>query len=139
MGSGRYIADWNIAGKVDELHELAMDYGTAVIDWYTDDYLGEFYAFYEIRDKSAALVPYPVDFREALKITCGEYRWEQIAEKTESLFGLPKRILVFDNEKTVTEQLAMGEGGVGPFYFVFDLLFCEYEGFTLCFISGSND
>lgn len=28
---------------------------------------------------------------------------------------------------------------LAPFFFVFDLMFCEYEGFTLCFLSGSNN
>ena len=98
----------------------------------------EFYDFYEIKNRKAKLVPSTEGFEETLKNVSGEYSWEAIAEKTESLFGLPVRVTVFDNDEKLREELE-GPEGLAPFFFVFDLMFCEYGEYTLCFISGSNN
>ena len=45
---------------------------------------------------------------------------------------------VFDNNVKLREELE-GPDGLSPFFFVFDLMFCEYGEYTLCFISGSNN
>ena len=126
--------------KVDALEELAMGYGTAVFELFAEDYLTEFYDLFRIRDRSPKLIPFEVSFREALRLSCGEGRFEAVAETAERLFGLPKRIMTFSepDQKALTERLG-GRRGRAPFFFVFDLLFCEYEGFALCFIPGSND
>ena len=64
--------------------------------------------------------------------------WRSIAEETERLFGLPKRVMVFDDDNALREELG-GRKGLGPFFFHFGIMFCEYEGFTHCFISGTNN
>ena len=122
----------------DLLDDFAMVYETAVIPFSSGDYLTEFYDFYRIKNRKASLVPSPDGFYETLKEVSGDDRWQPIAEKTESLFGLPTRVTVFDDHTQLRENLG-GRRGLSPFFFVFDLMFCEYEDFTLCFMSGTNN
>ena len=130
--------DPDVVRKVDRLDELAMGYETGVIDLYEDDYLTEFYTFYEIKNRNLKLIPSPEGFYEAMNDVSGYTRGEPIAREAERLFGLPKRIMVFEDSRTLVEELG-GRWGLGPFFFVFDVMFCEYEGFTLCFLSGTNN
>ena len=132
------VADKDWKAKLKLLNNLAMRYEVAVKPLYEKDYLKEFYEFYEIRNRKAKLVPAEEGFEETLKKVSGEYRWEAIAEKTKCLFGLPLRVTVFDNDAKLRGELE-GPGGLSPFFFVFDLMFCEYGEYTLCFISGSNN
>ena len=132
------IADKHWNAKLKLLDDLAMRYEVAVKHLYEEDYLKEFYDFYEIKNRKAKLVPAEEGFEETLKNVSGEYRWEAIAEKTKSLFGLPLRVTVFDDDTKLKEELE-GPDGLAPFFFVFDLMFCEYGEYTLCFISGSNN
>ena len=132
------IADKDWKAKLKLLDDLAMRYEVAVKPLYEEDYLKEFYDFYEIKNRRAKLVPAEEGFEETLKNVSGEDSWEAIAEKTESLFGLPVRVTVFDNNAKLREELE-GPEGLSPFFFVFDLMFCEYREYTLCFISGSNN
>jgi len=125
--------------KVKILHVLAMEYEVAVIPLFEEDYLNEFYDFYEIKNRKLKLAPSEGDFNESLKNLSGEYRWESIAGKAKSLFGLPARMMVFDGDTGGLRDKLGGCKGLSPFFFVFDLLFCEYGGFTLCFICGSNN
>ncbi len=128
--------DWK--AKLKLLDDLAMRYEVAVKPLYEEDYLKEFYDFYEIKNRKAKLVPAEEGFVETLKNVSGEYRCEAIAEKTKSLFGLPLRVTVFDDDTKLKDELE-GPEGLAPFFFVFDLMFCEYGEYTLCFISGSNN
>ena len=128
--------DWK--AKLKLLDELAMRYEVAVKPLYEEDYLKEFYDFYEIKNRRAKLVPAEEGFEETLKNVSGEDSCEAVAEKTKSLFGLPVRVTVFDNNVKLREELE-GPDGLSPFFFVFDLMFCEYGEYTLCFISGSNN
>lgn len=128
--------DWK--AKLKLLDELAMRYEVAVKPLYKEDYLKEFYDFYEIKNRNAKLVPAEEGFEETLKNVSGEDSCEAVAEKTKSLFGLPVRVTVFDNNVKLREELE-GPDGLSPFFFVFDLMFCEYGEYTLCFISGSNN
>ena len=129
--------EWN--DKLDLLEDLAMGYEVGVIPFFEKNYLQEFYDFYEIRHRSGRLIPAEAGFEESLRDVSGEYRWEAIAEKALELFGRPFRVMVFDTyDPGLTEELG-GTRGLSPFFFVFDMIFCEYEGFTLCFMSGSNN
>ena len=132
------IADKHWNAKLKLLDDLAMRYEVAVKPLYEEDYLKEFYDFYEIRNRKAKLVPAEEGFEETLKNVSGEYRWEAIAEKTTSLCGSPLRVTVFDDDTKLKKELE-GPDGLGPFFFVFDMMFCEYGEYTLCFISGSNN
>ena len=132
------IADKEWKAKLKLLDDLAMRYEVAVKPLYEEDYLKEFYDFYEIKNRRAKLVSAEEGFEETLKNVSGEDRWEAIAEKTKSLFGLPFRVTVFDDDTKLKEELE-GSDGLAPFFFVFDLMFCEYGEYTLCFISGSNN
>lgn len=127
-----------ILDKVELLDQLAMVYETAAIPFEAGDCLGEFYDFYQVRDRGARLVPSPESFRERLRLLSGDGRWEPIADKTERLFGPPARVLEFDDDSTVREELE-GPDGLAPFFFVFDVMFCAYEDFTLCLMSGTNN
>ena len=124
--------------KVDKIYDLAMEYEVAVIPFFEEDYLEEFLDFYEIKTRDLKLIPEEGSFDEALRDVCGEYRWEVIAEKAKRLFGLPDRIMAFEDMTDLKEELE-GPDGLAPFFFVFDLMFCEYEGFTLCYMSGTNN
>ena len=128
----------NIGNQIVALNELTMSFEVSVQALYAEDYLTEFYDFYEIRNRQHQLVPSPDSFHDALKELSGDGVWRRIAEYTEYLFGEPKRVTVFDDVGDVIGELE-GEDGLAPFWFVFDLMFCEYDGFTLCFISGSNN
>ena len=132
------FADKDWKAKLKLLKDLAMRYEVAVKPLYEKDYLKEFYDFYEIRKRKEKLVPAEEGFEETLKNVSGEYRWEAIAEKTKSLFGLPLRVTVFDDITKLRDEME-GPEGLAPFFFVFDLMFCEYGEYTLCFISGSNN
>ena len=110
--------------KVDKIYDLAMGYEVAVIPFFEEDYLEEFLDFYEIKTR--------------LRGVSGEYRWEAIAEEAKRLFGLPDRIMVFEDMTNLKEELE-GPDGLAPFFFVFGLMFCEYEGYTLCYMSGTNN
>ena len=127
--------------KVQELHELAMKYEVAVVPFFEKDYLKEFCDFYRIRNREAKLIPSEENFDGSLRDLSGEYRWEEIAKKAMDLFGLPERIMVFDMNDSfdrLRDELG-GRRGLSGFFFVFDVMFCEYDGYTLCFICGSNN
>ena len=132
------LTDKELSNRIETLDDLAMKYETAVQAFKSVDYLKEFYDFYEIQNRDHKLVPSPYPFSEALKELSGDDVWEKIAAKTVCLFGEPKRITVFDDYKEVIDELE-GENGLAPFFFVLDLMFCEYDGFTLLFISGTNN
>ena len=126
--------------KAEELDELAMLYEVSVMPLFEKDYLKEFYDFYRIRNRKAKLIPSEEDLDGSLRDLSGEYRWKEIAEKTKSLFGLPERIMVFsiDDLEHLKDELG-GRRGCSGFFFVFDVMFCEYDGYTLCFICGTNN
>lgn len=124
--------------KLSRLNELSMKYETSVTAFTSENYLIEFCDFFEVKNKGLKLVPSPYGFKEALKELSGYDVWQPIAETTESLFGLPERVTVFDDDSKLIEELE-GADGLAPFYIVFDLMFCEFDGFSLCFISGTNN
>lgn len=133
------IDNKDLINKADELDGLAMVYETAVIDFSPDNYLQEFYDLYRIRNRNHKLIPSPDGFEEEMATCCGANRSGPILEKTVELFGVPKRVMIFEDEKRIVDQLEMGGRGFGPFFFIFYVMFCEYEEITLCFISGSNN
>ncbi len=133
-------AEQAVKEKVRQLGRLTMKYETSVNLFPAENYLDAFYDYYEIRGRSHRLVPSPDSFRDALREVSGYDVWEPIAEETESLFGTSSRVMIFDDDalSALKEELN-GPDGLAPFFFVFDLMFCEYEEFTLCFLSGSNN
>ena len=124
--------------RFDLIHEIAMEQGTAVIPFFHEEYITEFYDFYRVRNRNGTLTSVKEGFVLGLEEVCGVPYGDVIAEKAEELFGKPGRLTVFEDMKPLKEELE-GPRGLGPFFFVFDILFAEYDGFTLCFISGSND
>lgn len=130
--------DETILDKVEQLDRLAMVYETAAIPFEPGGCLGEFYDFYQIKGRGARLVPSPEPFRGRLRELSGYDRWAPIADEAERLFGTPARVLEFDDDSTVRDELE-GPDGLAPFFFVFDVMFCEYEAFTLCLMSGTNN
>ena len=132
------LNDKTITDKVGILDELAMAFEVSVIAFPAEDYMREFCDFYEIKNRDLKLIPSPNPFREALRELAGDDVWRPIAEQAESLFGAPKCVKVFEDDKALRDELE-GPDGLAPFFFVFDLMFCEYEGFTLCYISGTNN
>ena len=128
-----------IIEKAGKLDDFTIDYGTAVLALPFADYCAEFCRFYRIGKPKFGLVPSPDGFRGTLREVCGYSVWEPIAEKTEEIFGVPDRVTVPDDVRKPLDRLEMCGGGLGPFYCMFDIMFCEYDGFVLCFMSGSND
>lgn len=130
---------WDV--RWEELDDFAMVYETAVIPFSRENYLTEFFDFYRIKNRSAALVPSEDSFREALREVSGDSVWEAIAGEAERLFGTPERVMVFPDDAAfrALRDALEGPRGLAPFFFVFDMMFCEYEGFTLCFMSGTNN
>ena len=124
--------------RFDQIYESAMEQGTAVIPLFHEDFITEFYDFYRVRNRNGKVKPLPEGFVLGLREVCGVPYGDVIAEKAEELFGMPGRVTTFEDVKEVKEELE-GPRGLAPFFFVFDILFAEYDGFTLCFISGSND
>lgn len=121
-----------------ELDELTMGYETAVILLPEQGYREAFFRLYRIKDRTRRLIPASENFRQALREVCGDSVWQPIAEGAEALFGTPRQVLYFEEEEKLREELE-GPRGLAPFFFVFGMMFCEYEGFTLCFMSGTNN
>ena len=90
-------ADPELFRKAAELDELAMGCETAVQPLLAEDYVKEFYDFYRIRDRKRKLIPSEDIFEQALMEVSGYDVWRPISEETERLFGLPKRVMVFDD------------------------------------------
>ena len=124
--------------RFDRLNQLALVYEVSVTPFFEADYLAEFYDFYRVKDRHPRLIPAEGDFRQSLKDLCGERGWEAIAAETEGLFGPPKRVMVFDDAEKLRQSLGGPRGCVG-WFFVFDLMFCEFGDFTLCYICGTNN
>ena len=123
--------------KLRELDDFSMKYEVAVHAFGTENYSEEFFDLYEIKNRTPEPMALPDSFIEIAVERCGEFCLP-VAEKAVSLFGEPKRVTVFDNDSALKEELE-GALGLAPFFFVFEILFCEYEGLTICFISGSNN
>ncbi len=121
------------------LDDFAMDHETAVTWLPAGDYLKAFCDLYRIRRRDFRLVPSAQGFYERLREMCGDRRGIAVAEMAERLFGMPGRVADFEDAGPAIDQLETSGGGLGPFYCVFDVMFCEYEGFALCFISGTNN
>lgn len=138
MHAGFESLDPDVREKAALLDELAMRYETAVQVLPGAGYLEAFLDFYEVKNRGQRLVPAEGSFREALREVCGDEVWEPIARQTEALFGTPERVTVFEDDAALRDELE-GPEGLGPFFFLFDLVFCEYGPFTLCFISGTNN
>ena len=47
--------------------------------------------------------------------------------------------MVFDGATADLCEALGGRRGLSPFFFVFDMMFCEYPECTLCFMSGTNN
>ena len=124
--------------KCSRLDKLSMYYETSVQLLPGSGYLEAFWDFYEIKDRTQRLAPTEGSFRENLRELSGDDVFAPIADLTEELFGLPERVTTVGELEALREELD-GPDGFGPFFFNFDLLFCEYGTFTLCFISGTNN
>ena len=131
--------DRSVLDRAVALDKLSMGYETAVYALAGVDYTADFYKTFRVRkNRNGKLIPHPEGtFRGALRELAGDDVWEPIAEETERLFGTPLRVTAFENDEALREEL--GPKGYAPFFFVFDLMFCEYGTFTLCFISGTNN
>lgn len=130
-----------IFDRTDALNEISMVYEVHVVPLFKADYLKEFYDFFRVRTRKAKLLLSEGGFDDALKELAGEYRWEETAGKTKELFGPPARVTAFAEDESfykLREELG-GRRGCSGFFFVFDVMFCEYEGFTLCYICGTNN
>ena len=132
------MMEQDLRDKLDALNELAMVYETSVRIYPPENYLECFYDLYEIKSRNQNLIPADGSFYETLREVSGYDVWQPIAEKTEELFGGPERVMVFDDDTVLRDELE-GPDGLAIFYFVFGFMFCEYEDFTLCFMSGSNN
>ena len=128
----------DLDSRVKQLNELSMVYETSVCMFSAKDYLQEFLDLYEIKNRDLKLIESPESFRGTLCEVSGSDVWQPIAEKTVELFGEPKRVMIFEDDTSLRGELE-GPYGLGPFFFIFDIMFCEYEYYTLCFISGSNN
>lgn len=124
--------------NVWKLGDLTMEYEVAVIPFSSGNYPEEFYHFYKIRNRDHKLVPVADSYYVELKELATYDGWREIIEQTKTFFGVPKCIKVFEDSPTLLEELE-GPFGLAPFFFVDDLLFCEYDHLTLCFISGTNN
>ena len=130
--------DPSLREKVDRLDDLAMYYETAVQLFPAAGWLETFFDFYEIKHRDLKLIPAEGGFRETLREVSGDDVFSPIADLTEELFGTPERVLVFEDSSALCDELD-GPDGLGPLFFIFGVMFCEYEGFTLCFLSGTNN
>ena len=132
------FVDNNTSEKATTLNDLTMKYEVAVIAFSADRYLNQFEDFYEIKNRNHRLIPSSLPFYDAFRELCGDDSFRQIAEMTEIMFGKPKSVMVFENIGSLINELE-GPDGLAPFFFVFDLMFCEFEDLTLCLISGTNN
>ena len=126
--------------KVLPLDEFSKGYETSVTLLTEEDYLTEFFDWFHIRkNRDAELIGSPDGgFRESLREVSGYDSAEIIADRTEELFGTPRRITVFRDDSAIRDEL-VGPRGYAFWFFVFGIMFCEYDCFTLCFMSGTNN
>ncbi len=127
-----------LLNRANQLDRLAMRYETAVQALPAENYLDAFFDFYEIKNRDLTLIPGEGSFRENLRELSGDDVFTPIADLTEELFGTPERVMVFEDSAALCDELD-GPDGYGPMFFIFGMIFCEYEGFTLCFMSGTNN
>ena len=111
-------AEQALKEKVRQLGRLTMKYETSVNLFPAENYLDAFYDYYEIRVRPHRLVPSPDSFRDTLREVSGYDVWEPIAEETESLFGTPSRVMIFDDDalfrvvkRFVKRRAVCSEGG----------------------------
>ena len=130
--------DKDILEKVLDLDKLAMDSEISVYHFSSGDYLSEFYEWFKIRNRDHRLKASTGDFYEELGDLCGRDTYRLLADKTVEFFGLPERIVRFEDGTGPKEELE-GPDGLAPFFFVFNMMFCEYKDLTLFFISGTNN
>ena len=122
-----------------ELNTFAMEHEIAVVSFTEEDYLQAFRDFYEIsEDLDLELVSSDEGLYRGLEDLAGEESGDAVAAETERMFGLPSAVTFIRDAEELLEELE-GVDGLAPFFFVFDILFCEYDGFTLCFICGTNN
>ena len=124
--------------KIWKLGNLAMECEVAVIPFSSGGYLGEIYRYNNIRNRDQKLIPASDSFRAELKELGSYDGWREIIEQTKGCFGMPNDIKVFEDAPVLINELE-GPFGLAPFFFVDDMIFCEYDDFTLCFISGTNN
>ncbi len=130
--------DPSLREKVDRLDDLAMYYETAVQLFPGTGWLENFFDFYEIKHRDLKLIHAEGSFRENLRELSGDDVFTPIADLTEELFGTPERVLLFEDSAALCDELD-GPDGLGPLFFIFGVMFCEYGDFTLCFMSGTNN
>lgn len=130
--------DDTVMNKIEILNALTMKDEVSVQAFSADGYLQEFYDFYEINKRDQQLTAFDGTFGDAMREVFGDAVYITIADQTRYLFGEPKCVMIFDDPAAVIGEME-GEEDLAPFYIVFDLMFCVYDGFTLCFISGTNN
>ncbi len=138
MKHGKAEREWD--PRWSELDGFAMVREVSVTPFTGGDWLEAFYDFFEIRKKNRRFAPVPTgrDLYGSMEDLAGEEAGRAVAAETERLFGLPLALTRFEDDGDLREELS-GPRGLARFFFVFDILFCEYEGFTLCFICGTNN
>ena len=138
MKHGKTEREWD--PRWSELNAFAMEREISVTPFTDPDWLEAFYDFFEIRKKNRRFAPVPTgtDLYGGMTDLAGEEAGRAVAAETERLFGLPLRLTRFEDAQELMDELS-GPRGLAPFFFVFDALFCEYEGFTLCFLCGTNN
>lgn len=127
-----------VMNKIEILNALTMKDEVSVRAFSADGWLQEFYDFYGINKRDQQPTAFDGTFGDAMREVFGDAVSITVAEQTRYLFGEPKCVMIFDDPAAVIGELE-GEEGLAPFYIVFDLMFCEYDGFTLCFMSGTNN
>ena len=133
----RYEENWD--DRWSELDDFAMAYEIAVVPFTEEDYLEAFCDFYEVTEnRDLELVRSEDGLYKCLEDFAGDERGDAVASETERLFGMPTGMTYIEDEEELLDEIS-GVNGLAPFFFVFELLFCEYEGFTLCFIFGTNN
>lgn len=124
--------------KTEDFNEFSMQYEVYAHVLKNTDYLVEFFDFYEICDREHSLIESTESFNDLMRNLAGDDVFLKIIEKSEALFGTFLSLKVFDDDEKIKEELE-GPDGLSIFFFVFDLFFCEYDGFTILFISGTNN
>ena len=128
---------FGVSNAIKQLNDFTMKYEAAVIPFSADGYLEEFFDFYKMKRRDHGVTRFSRSLEKTLKSYGGDDCAGPITREIKKTFGLPLDVKVFVNSTYSLHEFEDGDN-LTPFFFVFDIVFCEYENFTLCLIFGSN-
>lgn len=97
---------------------------------------------YGLAPEKVRLTPVPETLRQSLVQWLGGKQpklTDSLCWLINTRLGDPRQVYRLENEGEIVASLGWGEDGKGPYYFMDDLFFVEFEEATVCFFLGNNE